>query len=43
MTCGQDQQEWFIRNLVNGKFVCLKDSAHISWMQKTKEYTDIIS
>lgn len=43
MTCGPDQQEWFIRNSANSKFVCLKDSAHMSWMQKTKEYTDIIS
>lgn len=43
MTCGKDQQEWFIQKSANGQFVCLKGSAHLSWMQNPEEYTAILS
>lgn len=43
MTCGRDQQEWFINHSSNGEFVCLKGSAHMSWMQNPEEYTALIT
>lgn len=43
MTCGRDQQEWFCKYAKNGKFIILKNSAHLSWMQVPEEYTSVVS
>ena len=42
MTCGKPEQEWFCEHLRNGKMVTFANSAHLSWFEHPKLYTDTI-
>lgn len=43
MTCGKFEQEWFDKHAPNGKMELLTNSAHLSWFENPRKYTDLIS
>lgn len=42
MTCGKYEQEWFDTHAINGRKEILDNSAHLSWFECPKKYTDLI-